>query len=65
MSISNITPIAIALALLTVAKTGSLVAATNFIRHAQIQLIEDSKANKWPKAMTLPSRNSSNHRTFK
>ncbi len=26
------------------------------VRNAQIQLIQDSKASKWPKAMTLPSR---------
>lgn len=26
------------------------------VRKAQIQLIQDSKASKWPKAMTLSSR---------
>ncbi len=26
------------------------------VRKAQLQLIQDSKASKWPKAMTLPSR---------
>lgn len=26
------------------------------VRKAQIQLIQESKASKWPKAMTLPSR---------
>lgn len=26
------------------------------VRKAQIELIQESKASKWPKAMTLPSR---------
>ena len=36
--------------------SGNLPFILNQVRKAQIQLIQDSKASKWPKAMTLPSR---------
>lgn len=35
---------------------GSLPFILKQVRKAQIQLIQDSKASRWPKAMTLPNR---------
>ena len=34
--------------------SGQLPRIINTIHHAQLQLIQDSKASKWPKAMLLP-----------
>lgn len=36
--------------------SGNLPRVLKKVRQAQIQLILDSQASKWPKAMTLPSR---------
>lgn len=36
--------------------SGNLPTLLNQVRKAQIHLIIDSQASKWPKAMTLPSR---------
>lgn len=47
--------IAVTLAFLAIA-SGKLPWILFQVRKAQIQLISDSKASKWPKAMTLPSR---------
>ncbi len=47
--------IAVTLAFLTVA-SGHLPWIMFQVRKAQIQLISDSQASKWPKAMTLPNR---------
>ena len=43
------------LACLAVA-TGRLPAIINAAHRAQIQLVQDSKASKWPKAMLLQSK---------
>ena len=52
---NNLIKIAVALALTAVA-SGNLPWILMQVRKAQIQLILDSQASKWPKAMTLPSR---------
>jgi hypothetical protein len=39
--------------------TGRLPQIINFVHRAQIQLIQDSKASKWPKAMLLPIKDRS------
>jgi hypothetical protein len=36
--------------------SGNLPTILFQIKKAQVQLIQDSKASKWPKAMTLPER---------
>lgn len=36
------------------AATGQLPRVINAVHRAQVQLIQDSKASKWPKAMLLP-----------
>ncbi|MDZ4661485.1 MAG: hypothetical protein SGJ18_07665 [Pseudomonadota bacterium] len=38
------------------ASTGQLPRIINYVHKAQIQLIQDSKASKWPKAMLLPTK---------
>lgn len=35
---------------------GNLPKILNLVRKAQIQLVKDSQASKWPKALTLPSK---------
>ena len=52
---NNLIKIAVALSLAAVA-SGNLPWILMQVRKAQIQLILDSQASKWPKAMTLPSR---------
>ena len=52
MSIEKLAPFAIVLAVL-VSSTGQLPKVINAVRRAQIQLIQDSKASKWPKAPLL------------
>jgi len=37
--------------------TGQLPSIINAVHRAQIQLIQESKASKWPKAMLLPIHN--------
>ncbi|MGE3610304.1 MAG: hypothetical protein AB7I27_11995 [Bacteriovoracaceae bacterium] len=36
--------------------SGNLPLILKQVRKAQVQFIQDSKASKWPKAMTPPSR---------
>lgn len=52
---NNLIKIAVALAVAAVS-SGNLPWVLYQVRKAQIQLIIDSQASKWPKAMTLPSR---------
>jgi hypothetical protein len=52
---SSLIKIAVILAFAAVS-SGNLPKILNQVRKAQFQLIMDSKASKWPKAMTLPSR---------
>ncbi len=52
---NNLIKISVILAFAAVA-TGNFPKILLQVRKAQLQLIQDSKASKWPKAMTLPSR---------
>jgi hypothetical protein len=52
---NSLIKIAVTLAFLAVA-SGNLPKILFQVRKAQIQLIKESQASKWPKAMTLPSR---------
>jgi hypothetical protein len=52
---NNLIKIAVVLAFAAVS-SGNLPKILNQVRKAQIQIIMESKASKWPKAMTLPSR---------
>lgn len=52
---NSLIKIAVTLALAAVA-SGNLPKILFQVRKAQIQLIKESQASKWPKAMTLPSR---------
>lgn len=52
---NSLIKIAVVLAFAAVA-SGNLPAVINQVRKAQFQLIHESKASKWPKAMRLPSR---------
>jgi hypothetical protein len=47
--------IAVVLAFAAVA-SGNLPMILLQVKKAQLQLIQESKASKWPKAMTLPNR---------
>jgi hypothetical protein len=47
--------IAVTLAFAAVA-SGNLPKILKQVRIAQLQLIKESQASKWPKAMTLPSK---------
>lgn len=51
---NHLIKIAVALGFLSVA-SGNLPRILFEVRKAQIQLIKDSQASKWPKAMTPPS----------
>lgn len=55
MGIEKLIPLAATIAILA-ASTGQLPKIINLVHKAQIQLIQDSKASKWPKAMLLPVR---------
>ncbi|MDZ4661853.1 MAG: hypothetical protein SGJ18_09585 [Pseudomonadota bacterium] len=55
MGLSKIIQAAAVLAIIA-ASTGQLPRIINYVHKAQIQLIQDSKASKWPKAMLLPSK---------
>ncbi len=55
MGLSKLTSIAVMAAFL-VASTGQLPRLLKAVKVAQLNLIMDSQASKWPKAMTLPSR---------
>jgi hypothetical protein len=50
---NNLIKIATVLALAAVA-SGNLPTVLFYVKKAQLQLIQDSKASKWPKVMTLP-----------
>lgn len=52
---NSLIKIAVVLAF-TAVSSGNLPKIINQVRKAQFQLVMDSKASKWPKAMTLPSR---------
>lgn len=52
---NNLITISVILAFAAVA-SGNLPKILYQVRKAQIHLIIDSQASKWPKAMTLPSR---------
>ena len=52
---NSLIKITVALAVIAVA-SGYLPKILHQVRMAQFQLIKDSQASKWPKAMTLPSR---------
>jgi hypothetical protein len=54
---NNLIKIAVALAFIAIA-SGNLPWILCLVRKAQIHLIIESQASKWPKAMTLPSRQS-------
>ena len=47
--------IAIVLAFAVVA-SGNLPSIHLHVKNAQLQLIQESKASKWPKAMTFPTK---------
>lgn len=49
---NSLIKIAVILAFAAVA-SGNLPKILNQVRKAQLQLIQESKASKWPKAMTL------------
>lgn len=51
----KLTSLAVALAFLAAA-SGNLPTILRKVRIAQIKLLQESQASKWPKAMTLPSR---------
>lgn len=52
---NSLIKISVVLALAAVS-SGNLPKILNQVRKAQFQLIMESKASKWPKAMLLPSR---------
>mgnify|MGYP000196214395 CR=1 FL=1 len=52
---NSLIKIAVVLAIAAVT-SGNLAKILTQVRKAQMQLIMESKATKWPKAMTLPSR---------
>jgi hypothetical protein len=52
---NSLIKIAVVLAIAAVA-SGNLPQILKQVRIAQLQLIKDSQASKWPKAMILPSR---------
>ena len=58
MGIDKLISISVILAVLA-AGTGQLPRIINSVRRAQLQLIQDTKASKWPKAPLLePNRKS-------
>jgi len=52
---NNLIKIAIFLALAAVA-SGNLPTILFHVKKAQLQLIQESRASKWPRAIMLPSR---------
>ncbi|MCC7406285.1 MAG: hypothetical protein IT288_17965 [Bdellovibrionales bacterium] len=52
---NSLIKIAVVLAFATVA-SGNLPKIINQVRRAQFQLIMESKASNWPKAVRMPSR---------
>lgn len=59
----SLTAIAATLAVLAVA-SGKLPWILFQVRKAQIHLLIDSQASKWPKAMTIPSTGSGGEKTL-
>jgi hypothetical protein len=55
MGLSKLISLAVTLAFLAVG-TGNLPWVLKQVRKAQFELIQESKASNWPKAMRLPSR---------
>jgi hypothetical protein len=55
MGLSKLISIAVTTAFLA-ASTGQLPRMVRAVQIAQLKLIKDSQASRWPKAMTLPSR---------
>lgn len=55
MGLSKLISLSVALAFLTVG-TGNLPWVLIQVRKAQFELIQDSKASKWPKMMRLRNR---------
>mgnify|MGYP000620846739 CR=1 FL=1 len=53
MGLDKLIQAAAVLAIVAVS-TGQLPRIINYVHKAQVQLIQDSKASKWPKAMLLP-----------
>lgn len=45
---------AVAVLAIVAASTGQLPHIINLVHKAQVRLIQDSKASKWPKAFLLP-----------
>lgn len=52
---NNLIKICVPLAILTVS-TGQLPRMLKVVRIAQLKLIKESQASKWPKGLVLPSR---------
>ncbi len=52
---NNLIKISVSLAILTIS-SGQLPRVLKLVRIAQLELIKESQASKWGKAMTLPSR---------
>lgn len=55
MGLSKLISIAVTATLLA-ASTGQLPRMIRTVQIAQLKLIKDSQASRWPKAMILPSR---------
>ena len=53
MGLNKLIALAATLAMFAVS-TGQLPRILNLVRHAQIQLIQDSKASNWGQALLLP-----------
>jgi hypothetical protein len=53
MNIEKFVPFAVILATLACAKLGNFEKVVNTVRQAEFQLIQDTKASKWPKAPML------------
>ena len=53
MNIEKLAPFAVVIALFA-STTGHLPQFINAVRRAQVQLIQGTKASKWPKAPMLP-----------
>ena len=52
---NNLIKICVPLAILTVS-TGQMPRMLKIVRIAQLKLIKESQASKWPKGLSLPSR---------
>lgn len=52
---NNLIKICVPLAILTIS-TGQLPRVLKVVRIAQLKLIKESQASKWPKGLSLPSK---------